>query len=160
MLFRSNAEVGWNGAQRTVAISSDGSIGALKYTENFLDSALVHIFSGHVNVNGEATGYHYEGMKNAQGNIIQGTVTAPNQLGVYTGKVKVNGVDKESNSGYSTFYPKTWTMQQVVDAINEAYESKVFKVGNEYYGYDKNGMKIIMYLDKDTNKIISAFPVL
>ena len=48
--------------------------------------------------------------------------------------------------------------QQVVDAINEAFNNKVFKVGNEFYGYTSNGLKIKMYIDKKTNKIISAFP--
>ena len=33
----------------------------------------------------------------------------------------------------------------------------LLKVGNEYYGYAKNGLKITMYIDKN-GKIISAFP--
>ena len=47
--------------------------------------------------------------------------------------------------------------QEVVNAINEAYDVKVFKSGNVFYGYSSNGMKIRMYINKD-GKIISAFP--
>ena len=38
--------------------------------------------------------------------------------------------------------------QIIIDSINEAYAMKVFKVGNEYYGYAKNGLKITMYILK------------
>ena len=49
--------------------------------------------------------------------------------------------------------------QEVVDAINEAYEARVFDTNsrNIYEGISKNGMKITMYLDSE-KKIISAFP--
>ena len=49
--------------------------------------------------------------------------------------------------------------QEVVDIVNEAYETRVFDTDsrNVYEGISKNGMKITMYLDSD-EKIISAFP--
>ena len=87
-----------------------------------------------------------------------GTDLPANELGVYKAQVEVNGIPKISNGGFSTFYPKDMSPQEVVDSINEAYSNHVLKTGNEYYGYSSNGMKITMYLDKNS-KIISAFPV-
>ena len=46
------------------------------------------------------------------------------------------------------------TPQQVVDTINEAYDTKVLRIGNRYQGIAKNGMKVNMYLDSNS-KIIS-----
>ena len=49
--------------------------------------------------------------------------------------------------------------QEVIDAINEAYDNRVFIEGtrNTYIGYAKNGLEIEMYIDAK-GKIISAFP--
>ncbi|WP_289015123.1 EndoU domain-containing protein, partial [uncultured Granulicatella sp.] len=56
-------------------------------------------------------------------------------------------------------FPDHMSPQEVVDAINEAYETREFDTNsrNKYEGISKNGMKITMYLDSD-EKIISAFP--
>lgn len=77
------------------------------------------------------------------------------------GKVEVNGVAKTSNGGRSTFFPESWTAQEVVDAINEAFNNKEFVPGtsNTYIGEISNGMQIEMYINNFTNKIISAFPI-
>ena len=49
--------------------------------------------------------------------------------------------------------------QEVVDAINEAYDNRVFVEGtsNTYRGSAENGLEIEMYLNEN-GKIISAFP--
>lgn len=51
------------------------------------------------------------------------------------------------------------TSQEIVDTINEAYETRIFDTNsrNIYEGKSKNGMNITMYLDSE-KKIISAFP--
>ncbi len=54
-------------------------------------------------------------------------------------------------------FPKDWTSQQVVDAIQEAYKNKTYSGGNRYKGTLSNGMKIEMLIDNN-GKIISAFP--
>ena len=125
--------------------------------ENFTDSAIEHIFEGNINKRGKAGGYHYECIEDTLGRIISGTEVKLNNLGVYEAKVEVNTILKSGNGGYSTFFPKDMSPQIIIDSINEAYAMKVFKVGNEYYGYAKNGLKITMYIDKN-GKIISAFP--
>ena len=102
---------------------------------------------------GKAVGYHYEGIKNTAGTVVSGTRTTPNANGVYRGTVKVNGVLK---NGFSTFFPREISPQQVVNAINQAYENKRHVSRNRYYGY-ANGIKIEMFLNQN-GKIISAFP--
>lgn len=59
-----------------------------------------------------------------------------------------------------TFFPKHWSPQQVVDAINEAFENKQLVDGskNTFRGQASDGLKIEMYLDRATGKIVSAFP--
>ena len=137
------------------------SIDNLKNTENFTEGALEHIFEGEINRRGRAVGFHYEGVITAKGKIIEGTKSIPDNFGIYTGKVEINGVQKIANGGMSTFFPENWTAQDVVDAINEAFNNKQFVQGtrNTFIGEFRNGMQIEMYIDNGTNKIISAFPV-
>lgn len=63
--------------------------------------------------------------------------------------------------GFSTFFPKHWTPQKVVDSINEAYANKVLQPGSEnvYVGISSDGVKIKMRLNAD-GKIATAFPMM
>ena len=135
------------------------TLNSLKNTENFTDSAIEHIFEGQVNARGKAVGYHYKGIEGTSGNVIPGTESSVNNIGVYKAQVEVNGIPKTANGGFSTFYSKNLSPQQVVDAINEAYSNCELKLGtrNTYQGVANNGMKIDMFLDQ-SGKIISAFP--
>lgn len=135
------------------------TLNSLKNTENFTDSAIEHIFEGQVNARGKAVGYHYEGIEGTSGNVIPGTESSVNNIGVYKAQVEVNGIPKTANGGFSTFYSKNLSPQQVVDAINEAYSNCELKLGtrNTYQGVANNGVKIDMFLDQ-SGKIISAFP--
>lgn len=128
----------------------------LKQTEHFQKGALEHIFEGDINRKGKAVGFHYEGEKieTVRGATIEGTVSKPNKDGVYHGKVKIDDVTK---NGFSTFFPKAWTAQEVVDNINQAYENKTFVTGNTYVGVADSGVKIEMFLNQK-DQIISAFP--
>ena len=132
------------------------ALNSLSGTESFTNSATNHIFKGVVNKQGLATGYHYEGIEPTGGRVIPGTKTLPDKYGVYKAKVSVNGIIKTNRS---TFFPRDWTPQQVVNAINEAYANRSFVTGsfNEYSGRTSNGMSITMYLNKN-GKIVSAFP--
>ena len=145
--------------QRFKTSYGKSTLNSLKNTENFTDSAIEHIFEGQVNARGKAVGYHYEGIEGTSGNVIPGTESSNNNFGVYKAKVEVNGIPKTANGGFSTFYSKNLSPQQVVDAINEAYSNCELKLGtrNTYQGVANNGMKIDMFLDQN-GKIISAFP--
>ena len=70
----------------------------------------------------------------------------------------MSDVAKTSNGGKSSFFPDEWTAQEVVDAINEAYEDRNFITGNTYEGFSSEGTLISMYLDQN-DQIISAFPI-
>jgi len=134
------------------------SLEDLQHTEYFRNGALAHILEGELNSQGQAVGFHYDGLPSKKGRIISGTETTPNEHGVYEAEVEVSGTIKTSNQGKSSFFPDNWNAQEVVDAINEAYENRQFINGNTYEGLDDNGVIIRMYLD-DQDNIISAFPV-
>lgn len=130
----------------------------LKYTNHFRDGSLEHILEGELNQKGQAVGYHYDRLPSKKGEIISGTETSPNEVGIYEAEVTVSDVEKQSNGGKSTFFPDQWDTQEVVNAINEAYDNKTFINGNTFEGLTSDGVAIRMYLD-DNEQIISAFPV-
>ena len=127
-------------------------------TENFRPNALEHILEGELNGKGQAVGFHYDHLPTKKGEIIAGTETELDEHGVFEAEVSVEGVEKTSNRGRSTFFPDDWDSQDVVDAINEAFENKEFINGNTYEGLTEEGIIVRMYLDNN-DKIISAFPV-
>ena len=130
----------------------------LKNTDHFAKNTLEHIFDGTINSKGKATGYHYDGISDSKGSIIAGTESKPDEHGVYTAKVEVDGVKK---NGFSSFYPDDWTPQQVVDAINEAYDyatsSKGIRDGDLWIGY-AGDLEINMYLN-NSKQITTAYPI-
>ena len=130
----------------------------LKNTEHFAKNTLEHIFDGTINGKGKATGYHYTLVSDSKGEIISGTRSSTDRHGVFTGEVKVSGVKK---NGFSSFYPESYTPQQVVDAINEAYDYALSDPDNPHgslwIGYSGD-LEIDMYLD-GSKKITTAYPV-
>ena len=150
----------WNRNVSEFKMYNMDDLANLKHTENFTEKSLSHIFEGDLNRRGQSGGYHYDMVESTSGSIIEGTKgPALNDAGVYEARVEVDGIPKKANGGYSTFFPDHMSPQEVVDTINEAYETRQFKIKtrNTYEGFSKNGMKITMYLDSD-EKIISAYP--
>ena len=142
----------------TKAAYTMADIKKLKNTGNFAKNTLEHIFDGTINSKGKATGYHYDNIDGSKGSIIPGTASKPDKNGVYTAKVEVSGVKK---NGFSSFYPDSWSPQQVVDAINEAYEDalsdKSNKQGDLWIGY-AGDLEIDMYLN-NKKLITTAYPI-
>jgi hypothetical protein len=143
------------GTTAETAAAPDFALSDLKNTDAFTEGALEHIFEG-VNPLGVASGYHYEGVPSAGGSVVPGTATTPDANGVYEARITVGGVKKTGNGGYSSFFPSAWTPQDVVDAIEEAYESREFVTGDTWRGKGRK-VSILMYIDEE-NHIISAFP--
>ena len=134
------------------------SLDDLKNIENFKNKrVLEHIFKGNINGKGKATGYHYEGYEDSLGKVIPGTCSEPDDLGVYKAKVEVDGIVKSGNKGYSTFFPKDMSPQEIVDSINEAYDDRIDLGGDLFEGEASNGLIIQMYLDDE--KITTAYPI-
>ena len=133
-------------------------IAVLENTENFAEGTLEHIFDGTINKKGKATGYHYTMVSDSKGKIIEGTRSDTDENGVFTGKVKVSGKQKK---GFSSFYPESWSPQQVVDAINTAYDDALSDPDNPrgslwigHYGE----LEIDMYMNS-SKKITTAYPI-
>lgn len=70
-------------------------------------------------------------------------------------KVEIDGVSKIADS---SFFPKEWNRIEVLNAIDEAYNSKIKVRSNKYRGVTSSGIKIEMYLNKD-GSIVTAYPL-
>ena len=127
-------------------------------TENFLRSAIDHIFIGGVKY-GAAGGYHYARVRDSRGYVLPSTRKYTDGYGSYKAKVAVDGMPKDSNMGYSTFFPDAMSPQEVIDAINEAYANRTPMPDSDSVsvGFAANGMEIVIFTSKE-GKIISAFP--
>ena len=70
-------------------------------------------------------------------------------------------MDGVAKNNFSSFYPESWTPQEVVDAINIAYDDALSNPENPsgtlWIGY-YNDIEIDMYLTDD-QKIITAYPI-
>lgn len=147
-----------SGGHQAQLVYTMDDVKALKRTNIFAANAIEHIFDGTINSKGKATGYHYDNIDGSKGSIIPGTASKPDKNGVYTAKVEVSGVKK---NGFSSFYPDSWSPQQVVDAINEAYEDalsdKSNKQGDLWIGY-AGDLEIDMYLN-NKKLITTAYPI-
>ncbi|MDO5438834.1 MAG: EndoU domain-containing protein, partial [Erysipelotrichaceae bacterium] len=128
----------------------------LEHLEHFSKNAVEHIFLGSVNSKGNGSGYHYDMIVDSPGEIV-GNRSEPDSFGVYTAQVEVRGHAKSGNKGYSSFFPDDMSPQEVVDAINEAYENSSKKNGT-IHGLTKDGMEIEMYVEK--KKIVTAYPIM
>lgn len=146
-----------------------GDLEALEHTELFEPNLIKHIFNGEVKTASagkgktrlEATGYHTEVIRNAEGRIIPGTKSELNEKGVYQGRVTVNGVRKRTMGGMSTFFPEHWSPQHIVNAINEAYANKRLKTNtlNMYEGSSSEGVRIRMRVNAN-GKIVNVYPLM
>lgn len=154
----SSVETKPTASQTKEAVQVQG-IEVLKNTSNFAPGALEHIFYGEINKRDKVVGYHYEGMPKAKAHVEEGSRSKEDKNGIYTGKVFIGKQLKDGNNGYSTFYPLKWSPQQVVDAINYAYEHKEKRTSALYAGKSKEGIEINFYIDEKTQKITTAYPV-
>ena len=119
----------WNRNASEFKMYNMDDLANLKHTENFTEKSLSHIFEGDLNRRGQSGGYHYDMVESTSGSIIEGTKGPDlNDAGVYEARVEVNGIPKKANGGYSTFFPDHMSPQEVVDTINEAYETREFKI--------------------------------
>ena len=139
-------------------------------TETIFEPNVVkHIFNGEVKESSagkgrkrlDATGYHTEVIKNAEGKIISGTKSFPDKNGIYQGQVTVNGVRKRTNNGLSTFFPENWSPQHIINSINHAYTTRkaLNASGSICFGTSKEGIKMKMRINPN-GKIASVYPIM
>lgn len=82
-----------------------------------------HVITGEINKNGKAVGFHSRsgGHDPAGANMIK-VLKGPNAKGIYTGQVTLcNGAGWTAKNGFSSFFPDSWTQDQVVQKIIEAH---------------------------------------
>ncbi len=137
---------------------TDADIRALEHTELFYDSTIVHIFYGEINQKGNGSGYHYDRVADTPGKIVEGTRSEEDRYGVYTAMVEVDGVPKTGNKGYSSFFPDDMSPQEVIDAVNQAYENMEKLSGDLYAGICDAGFEIDI-VTGDDGRIVTAYPV-
>ncbi len=98
---------------------------------------------------------HYNGLSGANGEVLE-IVDEANELGVYTAKVKIDG---KVYPKPKTFFPDSWTPEQVLDAIDEAYHKGTFYADSNQIEYTmKSGIMLEINLNKN-GKVVSAYPV-
>ena len=146
-----------NTADDTPVYYTTADLKKLTGTEVFDKTAIEHIFIGTVNSNNKGSGYHYNMISDSKGQIIDGTRSKPDKNGIYTANVEVSGHRKDA---ISSFYPDSWSPQDVVNAIVEARADalKTGKMRGSYHVGYSNGIRIELYLDSK-NKVVTAYPV-
>ena len=119
-------------------------------TSSFTQHTLEHVFLGEINRSNKAVGFHYEKTGNSTiGTEIRGGITSvPDIYGVYQGRVSIQGINKTSNKGISTFFPKSYTRADVIKSGLEAFKNRVrYDPTNPaaFSGTDSNGLVIEGY---------------
>lgn len=150
-----NNEEEWNKLSYRYKLETVYNLDRLKNTENFASKERIkHILEGNINKRGYAGGYHLENLPTAKGKII-GRKTKEDKNGIYKASVEIDGIVKSDGS---SFFPKEWTPQQVIDAINEAFKNKVpiNDCNTKFRGISNTGITIEMYVIN--GKITTAFP--
>lgn len=75
-------------------------------------------------------------------------------------KHKTKWIKKLTNNGYSTFFPKNWDKQRILEEIAFAFKNKELIKGSSviFEGISTNGIKINFIIKN--SKIITAYPIL
>ena len=101
-----------------------------------------------------ASGFHYGQIRNNGNRIIRRRMTRTNENGLYQANVIINGVRK---SAFSTFFPREWSPQQVVNAVNEVARNGSRSRNGQVLG-SYQGIKIV--INYKQGKITSAYPIM
>jgi hypothetical protein len=136
-------------------------------TIDFGPKTIEHIFKGEIKASSATgtqvlKGFHYEN-SDSIAKVISGTEEFGTN-GVYRAKIEAGGIIKPDNDGYSSFFPKSWSREDVIDAIDTVFVSNPV-VGNKIEGTYR-GVKIEMYTEMLVGpdgrpgplRIITAFP--
>jgi len=124
---------------------------------DFLD--IEHVFKG-----SRGGGFHHHvGELAGTAKITLYRYITPNPWGVYKANVEVRDATTgtfvpKNGGGYSTFFPRTWTVSKTAKEIEHAFQGpKRHLSGNAYEGLSSEGMPIRLILDSSGN-VKSAYP--
>lgn len=119
-----------------------------------------HILFGDVDPRGHAGGGHHT----AGGTVrITAKLNRRNRYGAYTANVEIYQGRRiwVPKRRISTMFPDSWSQGRVMTEIYSAYlrRARVPGTYNAWVGRSRSGMRIRMFIDPRTGRIISAFPV-
>lgn len=126
-----------------------------------------HVFEGEVKDNGRLVGYHHREGGEDQGDakIVEGTKGAPDEDGVYEAKWTT---DDSSREKYSTFFPDSYSQDDVRGAVREAWDNQTpTGVDGQWRGVTSDGITVEGYVkpgksvaDSTEDDITTAYPLL
>lgn len=136
---------------------TNSSYGIKTNTNYFSEGSIQHLLDGEINKHNNIVGFHYEN-EDSIGKVIKGTeVYDKKGLGVYSAEIQVYGYGKKTNNGRSTFFPKGWSKEKLIEEINYGFENKKLFGGTRFDSTTKEGVKITMFVDN--GKITSVYPM-
>ncbi|MFD4433899.1 EndoU domain-containing protein, partial [Nocardia sp. NPDC058497] len=123
----------------------------------------VHVFKGEFNRAGNPTGYHHRPNGRDRFGVTVTDKSVPDKNGVYTGTVTMNtwnGNEWVTKKVESSFFPDSWSQEQVQHAISRA-SSQPYMMNPSRRRWEGvfRGMAIGGYYDPSTGRIITAFPI-
>ncbi|OAS16045.1 polymorphic toxin-type HINT domain-containing protein [Paenibacillus oryzisoli] len=130
----------------------------------FAPNTKKHILEGEINSKGDAVGFHHEGSSSIA--RIVGTPTPVNAYGVYEATVEIfDGTNYVRKKATSTFFPKSWSSDDVLNAIFEVYanaQPAIKQNGTEFIqkwqGTHSSGVKIEFWVGLN-GEITTAYPI-
>jgi hypothetical protein len=129
----------------------------------FADKGISNIFEGallpHLDTQTvEVIGYRLESIKRENVRVI--ARMPKDTKGIYKATTFFDNQRRKGKRRKSAFFPKTWTKDDVISAIYEAYQNKTVRneIEKEYVGKTSDGMNIILCLD-EASQVIDAAPI-
>ncbi len=127
---------------------------------NWEEGAVQHMITGEVNKRGKVVGLHSVPEEASPARIIEGTKTVPDKNGVFQAQVELYGMPKSNNGGVTTLFPEHWSHERKIYEVNSAYMNKKYIPEDDIYeGISDSGVTIRMYINEESGKIKSPFPV-
>jgi hypothetical protein len=121
-----------------------------------------HIFRGEINARDNAVGFHYRGSTYHQGyaRVIEITKSR-NSQGIFEATVEIynpNTGQWVPKQAPSTFFPDSWTAEQVLMEIRGAFINKTPVGTYGWRGFSPSGLSIQGFID-DFGNISTAWPL-
>lgn len=119
---------------------------------------LWHVFEGEINRSGKPVGFHSRpgGTDPANARVVS-VRDQPNSAGVYTATIEIRD-DNQWKSKFSSFFPDSYSRDQVIDMVLHAYNNSRDKNAQPFSGPSGEGFTIQGYTS-GRGGINTAFPV-
>lgn len=138
----------------------------LAYSEDYVaeltEKSKQHILWGEINKSGRAVGGHFYGaIERGTLRIRPNTKVEERDFDIIRAFIDIRGDDGQwiQKSAKTTFFPRNWSENDVLNAVSRAFRNKKFVGDNEFHGASGSGFDIRMHLKTDgSDEIITAFP--